>query len=202
MYYLLFAKVRERKKRGGIKTDRHSCVHMQIYFLVFFNKKLLLLSCLFSTFYKPSKVRKKRFCMSIKLIDLFYLFHFLIVLFVLMKYLITLALAFLTLVQCSTIVARAQEEDVANGSPGAVCYADAYNDLGNNWNHTYAPTEPQQIHMSLADDSKFARVQFATLDSIDSSVLAYWPKKQGNHAQKNTTITGKVRYKTLSLALY
>ncbi|RCH96017.1 hypothetical protein CU097_011539 [Rhizopus azygosporus] len=108
-----------------------------------------------------------------------------------MKYLITLVLAFVTLVQCSTIVARTQEEDVANGSPGAVCYADAYNDLGNNWNHTYAPTEPQQIHMSLADDSKFARVQFATLDSIDSSVLAYWPKKQGNYAQKNTTVTGK-----------
>lgn len=83
--------------------------------------------------------------------------------------------------------------DDINGSPGNVCYADMYNAIGNNWNHTYTPSEPQQIHISLTDDAKNARVQFATVGQIDQSILQYWPKKEGHHATKKaTTIKGEV----------
>lgn len=90
-------------------------------------------------------------------------------------------------------------EEVFNGSPGFMCYADNYNILGNNWNHTYTMSEPQQIHISLTDDATHARVQFATLGEIDDSVLTYWPKKEnrnhnrGHRASKNKiTIKGEV----------
>ncbi|GAA5815790.1 hypothetical protein MFLAVUS_009305 [Mucor flavus] len=68
-----------------------------------------------------------------------------------------------------------------NGSPGMMCYADSYNVLGNNWNRTYTAYEPQQIHISLTDDAKYARVQFATLGSIRYSILQYWPKRNNDH---------------------
>jgi hypothetical protein len=88
------------------------------------------------------------------------------------------------------------ERDNINGSPGNVCYADTYNALGNNWNHTYTAFEPQQIHISLTDDSKNARVQFATLGQVDHSVLQYWPKKDTHRTAppKNiVTIKGEVK---------
>lgn len=88
----------------------------------------------------------------------------------------------------------ARKSDIKyNGSPGAVCYADAYNNLGNNWNHTYTDFEPQQIHLSLTDDAKYARVQFATLGEIKHSVLQYWPKTHNHkHKKSITTIKGEV----------
>lgn len=88
----------------------------------------------------------------------------------------------------------ARKSDIKyNGSPGAVCYADAYNSLENNWNHTYTDFEPQQIHLSLTDDAKYARVQFATLGEIKHSVLQYWPKTYFNkHIKSITTIKGEV----------
>lgn len=91
----------------------------------------------------------------------------------------------------------------ANGSPGSVCYADAYNNLGNNWNRTYTNTEPQQLHISLTDDAIFARVQFATLGEIKKSILQYWPKKdhQDRHEFKKSTITikGEVKKKSITI---
>lgn len=84
----------------------------------------------------------------------------------------------------------ARKSDIkSNGSPGAMCYADAYNNLGTNWNRTYTDFEPQQIHISLTDDAKHARVQFATLGEIKHSVLKYWPK---SHKKSITTIQGEV----------
>lgn len=85
----------------------------------------------------------------------------------------------------------------APGAPGVMCYADNYNTIpGYNWNHTYTATEPQQVHISLTDDAKTARVQFATLGQIEQSVLDYWPKQSGNkNKNKFTTITGQVSRK-------
>ncbi|KAG1467160.1 hypothetical protein G6F56_004568 [Rhizopus delemar] len=83
-----------------------------------------------------------------------------------------------------------RRDTIENGSPGYVCYADMYNNLGNDWNRTYLPTEPQQIHTSLLDDSKFLRVQFATLAQVDQSVLIYWPKNDGIHPSRKTTVYG------------
>lgn len=111
----------------------------------------------------------------------------------LMKSIFTLLLAATSLVSGPNIPSSVKVQDkVDNGSPGSVCYADAYNNLGNNWNRTYLSTEPQQVHMSLLDDSKFFRVQFATLEEIDESILSYWPKNHGRHSPKKTTLTGKV----------
>ncbi|KAG1057141.1 hypothetical protein G6F46_001024 [Rhizopus delemar] len=109
-----------------------------------------------------------------------------------MKSLFTLLLAVTSLVSGPSTPSSVKVQDkVENGSPGSVCYADAYNNLGNNWNRTYLSTEPQQIHMSLLDDSKFFRIQFATLEEIDESILSYWPKNHGRHSPKKTTLTGK-----------
>lgn len=88
-----------------------------------------------------------------------------------------------------------RRDTIENGSPGYVCYADMYNNLGNDWNRTYLPTEPQQIHTSLLDDSKFLRVQFATLAQVDQSVLIYWPKNDGIHPSRKTTVYGHVNTK-------
>lgn len=91
--------------------------------------------------------------------------------------------AIYALVEASTIssglLKRQQPtaDDIFNGSPGFMCYADSYNALGNNWNRTYSLLEPQQLHISLTDDATHARVQFATLGEIQNSVLNYWPKK-------------------------
>jgi hypothetical protein len=92
----------------------------------------------------------------------------------------------------SGLVERAASAPVINGSPGVMCYADAYNTIpGYNWNHTYTATEPQQVHISLTDDSKTARVQFATLGQIDQSILEYWPKQSGS--KNKVTLNGQVR---------
>ncbi|KAI8086736.1 Metallo-dependent phosphatase-like protein [Halteromyces radiatus] len=59
---------------------------------------------------------------------------------------------------------------------------DQYNTFGNvNWNRTYGPTEPQQIHISLANDAKYAKVQFATSQAIQGGQLKYWSKKQASN---------------------
>jgi hypothetical protein len=93
----------------------------------------------------------------------------------------------------SGLIERASGGPVIPGSPGNMCYADAYNTIpGYNWNYTYATTEPQQIHISLTDDSKTARVQFATLGQIDQSILEYWPKKQSGSKNK-VALNGQVR---------
>lgn len=86
-------------------------------------------------------------------------------------------------------------EELPNGSPGIMCYADTYNKLGNSWNRTYTSTEPQQIHISLTDDARYARVQFATLGKIRYSLLQYWPKRTSNHHHlfdDRTLIKGEV----------
>ncbi|KAK4517152.1 uncharacterized protein ATC70_000483 [Mucor velutinosus] len=76
----------------------------------------------------------------------------------------------------------------ANGAPGQMCYADAYNSVHGGWNRTYAPNDPQQIYISLTDDADFARVQFATLGEIKQSTLQYWPK---HNKRKSVTIQGQ-----------
>lgn len=86
-------------------------------------------------------------------------------------------------------------DEIVNGSPGAMCYADNYNTLGNNWNHTYSFSEPQQLHISLTDDAKYARVQFATLGEIHNSVLQYWPKKETNGRRRSQSSKNRISIK-------
>lgn len=95
----------------------------------------------------------------------------------------------LSLVCLSAATVTAQE---APGSPGLWPVPDAFNTVVD-WNRTRTPTEPQQIHLSLASDAEYARVQFATLQDVNSSILKYWPKKQ---ADKVVTIQGQVCKRT------
>lgn len=76
-----------------------------------------------------------------------------------------------------------------NGFPGLKCKPDAYNTLDSDWNRTYAPSDPQQILISITDDAKNVRFQFATLGPIDHSVVQFWPK---NNSAQTTTIKGEV----------
>ena len=67
------------------------------------------------------------------------------------------------------------------GGPGLWPEPDRYNTYPCvNWNRTYGAFEPQQIHLSIADDSKLARIEFATLSSAQQSAFKYWPKKYEN----------------------
>lgn len=101
-----------------------------------------------------------------------------------------------SLVSAAAVLGPRSEAE-PNGSPGLMCYADVYNTLGSNWNKTYASVEPQQIHLSLTDDAQFVRVQFATLEQVDHSILKYWPSK--GRSKRVTTVEGKVTYKLLDL---
>lgn len=77
------------------------------------------------------------------------------------------------------LMSRAEEEQEPAGSPGLMTVPDNFNTaLGVEWNRTYGQTEPQQIHLSFGSDSKYARIQFATLSPIDQAVLKYWPKNR------------------------
>ncbi|CAO3623037.1 unnamed protein product [Cunninghamella echinulata] len=73
--------------------------------------------------------------------------------------------------------AAIEEEEEPIGSPGVLPAPDQYNSF-TNWNRTYAPTEPQQIHISLGNDARYAKIQFATAAPIKGGILKYWPKKQ------------------------
>ncbi|OZJ02775.1 hypothetical protein BZG36_03480 [Bifiguratus adelaidae] len=61
------------------------------------------------------------------------------------------------------------------GGPGELATRDLYN-ANTNWNRTYAPAEPQQIHISITDNAQYAKVQFATLEEIKTPLFQYWPK--------------------------
>lgn len=80
--------------------------------------------------------------------------------------------------------AAIEEEEEPIGSPGVLPAPDQYNSFIS-WNRTYAPTEPQQIHISLGNDAKYAKIQFATTAPIKGGILKYWPKK---HAKKPVVI--------------
>ncbi|CAO3654122.1 unnamed protein product [Mucor fragilis] len=62
---------------------------------------------------------------------------------------------------------------VCYGGPGTLPTTDLYNQDGD-WNRTYYPAEPQQIHTSWVSNGKALRVQFSTMASIESSRLHYW----------------------------
>jgi hypothetical protein len=116
-------------------------------------------------------------------------FFFFIYLFMLIQSLL-FSLAVLVVTSATALIPRTKGE--ANGSPGLMCYADAYNTLNNDWNKTYTSTEPQQIQLSLTDDAQYARIQFATLGQVDLSILKYWPSKAYSK-RKAITVEGKVR---------
>ncbi|KAI9317013.1 Metallo-dependent phosphatase-like protein [Dichotomocladium elegans] len=59
--------------------------------------------------------------------------------------------------------------------------------LNVNWNRTYGPFEPQQIHLSLATDSQYARFEFLTTSPIDKAILRYWPKSDYSAVTRATT---------------
>ncbi|ORZ15314.1 Metallo-dependent phosphatase-like protein [Absidia repens] len=77
------------------------------------------------------------------------------------------------------------------GGPGLLSAPDSYNSFGQvDWNRTYGPIEPQQIHISLANEAKYAKVQFATTQSVNDTLLKYWPKKKdGASYQKPVIVT-------------
>ncbi|OAC98418.1 hypothetical protein MUCCIDRAFT_75579 [Mucor lusitanicus CBS 277.49] len=56
---------------------------------------------------------------------------------------------------------------------------DLYNQDGD-WNRTYYPAEPQQIHTSWVSNGKAIRVQFSTMSTIESSRLQYWYESDDN----------------------
>lgn len=62
---------------------------------------------------------------------------------------------------------------VCYGGPGTLPSVDLYNKYGD-WNRTYYPAEPQQIHTSWVSNGKAIRVQFSTMSSIERSRLHYW----------------------------
>ncbi|CDH48539.1 isoform c [Lichtheimia corymbifera JMRC:FSU:9682] len=65
------------------------------------------------------------------------------------------------------------------GCPGVWSSPDLYNTLNNeDWNITYGPTQPQQVHFSFASDTAYARFQFSTLASSPQSHLKYWPAER------------------------
>ena len=120
-------------------------------------------------------------------------FHFLLPLFFFFVFIIIMKISFfislVLLVVLQVSIAASTNEEEPNGSPGQICYADAYNSLHGNWNKSYSTNDPQQIYISLTDDANFARVQFATLGEIKESILEYWPK---DNKRKSITIQGKV----------
>ncbi|KAI9260762.1 Metallo-dependent phosphatase-like protein [Phascolomyces articulosus] len=83
-----------------------------------------------------------------------------------------------TFVSAYTIVVPRDQDQEFPGGPGLWPEPDRYNTYPDvNWNRTYEAFEPQQIHLSLADDSKYARIEFATLSPAEQSSFKYWPKK-------------------------
>ena len=65
------------------------------------------------------------------------------------------------------------------GCPGVWSTPDLYNTLNNaDWNITYGPTQPQQVHFSFASDTTYARFQFSTLSPSPQSYLKYWKTEQ------------------------
>lgn len=86
----------------------------------------------------------------------------------------------------------------APGAPGIAAVPDKYNTLpGVDWNRTYAPAEPQQIHLSFGSESNYARVQFATLEQVDNATLRYWPKSKKQRVSRY----GKVQRSRLDMCL-
>ena len=81
-------------------------------------------------------------------------------------------------VSAYTIVVPRAEDQEFPGGPGMWPEPDIYNTYPDvDWNRTYGAFEPQQIHLSLADEAKYARIEFATLSPADHAVFKYWPKK-------------------------
>ncbi|KAI8636788.1 Metallo-dependent phosphatase-like protein [Parasitella parasitica] len=62
---------------------------------------------------------------------------------------------------------------VSYGGPKTNVLADQYNSDGD-WNRTYHPAEPQQIHTSWISEGKAIRIQFSTMASVKESRLQYW----------------------------
>ncbi|KAK4514725.1 Phosphate metabolism transcription protein [Mucor velutinosus] len=62
---------------------------------------------------------------------------------------------------------------ICYGGPGTLPSTDLYNKHGD-WNRTYHPAEPQQIHTSWVSNGKAIRVQFSTISSVENSRLHYW----------------------------
>jgi hypothetical protein len=66
---------------------------------------------------------------------------------------------------------------VSYGGPKTMHIPDNYNQA-NNWNRTYDPEEPQQIHVSWTSDGLTFTVQFSTTQTVKKSLLWYWPKEE------------------------
>ncbi|KAI8343515.1 Metallo-dependent phosphatase-like protein [Chlamydoabsidia padenii] len=56
---------------------------------------------------------------------------------------------------------------------------DPFNSFGNvPWNRTYEQAEPQQIHLSISNQARYAKIQFATIQAVQGTLLKYWVKKE------------------------
>lgn len=95
-----------------------------------------------------------------------------------------------------SIILAIAAEDAPVGGPGLFPAPDTYNSFGiADWNRTYGPAEPQQIHLSIANEAKFAKVQFATSQAVQGALLKYWPKKHqkaGRHQKPVIVTTSEV----------
>jgi hypothetical protein len=59
------------------------------------------------------------------------------------------------------------------GDPGTMSEIDIYN-KDKDWNRSYHPSEPQQIHVSWISEGKAFRVQFSTMERVQKCQLSYW----------------------------
>ncbi|KAI8330365.1 Metallo-dependent phosphatase-like protein [Chlamydoabsidia padenii] len=62
---------------------------------------------------------------------------------------------------------------------------DQYTGVGTN--RTYQPNEPQQIHLSLVNEGQSVKIQFATLQPIETTHLKYWSKDNPDNPIQITT---------------
>jgi hypothetical protein len=72
---------------------------------------------------------------------------------------------------------------VSYGGPKTFPVLDKYNQASD-WNRTYHPEEPQQIHVSWTSDGLTFTVQFSTMQSVKKSLLWYWSKDEKNEEQE------------------
>ena len=88
-------------------------------------------------------------------------------------YILLLILSLITVNFIEATIVVNNKTVVCYGGPGTLPSVDLYNKDGD-WNRTYHPAEPQQIHTSWLSDGKAFRVQFSTMMPIEKSRLYYW----------------------------
>lgn len=80
---------------------------------------------------------------------------------------------------------------VCLGGPGTHADLDIYNS-GGNWNRTYHPGEPQQIHATWVANGVALKVQFSTMVSLRKSIMQYWSEELENIVEIDSIVESLV----------